>query len=88
MDQEKDLHHTTVNINDSSSTLDELLDEHGLELGSDSYLRWQVDSKQHPRNWNWKRKCFDIGFVMFVEMFQYVDNLDMLGSWLTIAGAQ
>ncbi|KAK8226667.1 MFS multidrug transporter [Phyllosticta capitalensis] len=70
MDQEKDLHHTTVNINDSSSTLDELLDEHGLELGSDSYLRWQVDSKQHPRNWNWKRKCFDIGFVMFVEMFQ------------------
>ncbi|KAK8160817.1 major facilitator superfamily domain-containing protein [Phyllosticta citrichinensis] len=70
MAQEKGLHPTAVIVNDSSSTLDELLNEHGLELGSDSYLRWKFNTKQHPRNWNWKRKCFDIGFVMFVEMFQ------------------
>ncbi|KAF2087666.1 MFS multidrug transporter [Saccharata proteae CBS 121410] len=49
--------------------LQDFLDEHGLKVGSDRYVRWQPSSVHHPRNWQWQRKCFDIGLIMFLEMF-------------------
>lgn len=73
----KNEHHTAS----ISPALDEVLEEHGLKLGSDKYLRWHLHSHHHPRNWHWVRKCYDVGLIMFLEMTMLVSILPQSTSW-------
>ncbi|KAL4877939.1 major facilitator superfamily domain-containing protein [Aspergillus karnatakaensis] len=46
------------------------LNEHGLELTPDGkYVRWAASNKDHPRNWPGWRKVYDIGLVIFLDLF-------------------
>lgn len=48
------------------------LNSHGLQLGSDGFVEWKLDAKRHPRNWNVKRKTFDVGLICFFELWMSV----------------
>lgn len=49
------------------------LNEHGLELTPDgNYGRWATSNKDHPRNWPGRRKVYDIGLVIFLDLFTCV----------------
>ncbi|GME39699.1 mfs multidrug transporter [Neofusicoccum parvum] len=56
-------------VTTTTPVLEEILEEHGLELGADKYLYWHAGSHHHPRNWHWRRKYYDVGLIMFLEMF-------------------
>lgn len=58
----------------STPDVDNLLEKHGLEIDGDQHLRWSADSRQHPRNWHWKRKLYDAGLIIMLEMLMLVKD--------------
>ncbi|KAL3476608.1 major facilitator superfamily domain-containing protein [Aspergillus californicus] len=51
----------------------EQLARHGLEMDvATGYIRWQRDSKDHPRNWSLLRKTYDTSLVLFLEFYTTV----------------
>ncbi|KAL2066765.1 hypothetical protein VTL71DRAFT_2837 [Oculimacula yallundae] len=47
------------------STLDQL----GLRLENDGFVKWKSDARAHPRNWPLWRKSFDSGVVLMLDLF-------------------
>ncbi len=51
----------------SSSSLDDLLAQEGLELNEDGYIQFCSDSPAHPRAWSKARKVYDLVLIMFLN---------------------
>ena len=51
----------------SSSSLDDLLAQEGLELDEDGYVQFCSDSPAHPRAWPMTRKVYDLILIMFLN---------------------
>lgn len=50
-----------------------LLAQHGLKMADDDlHVQWAMGNRRHPRNWSISRKAYDIGVVVFLELFTYV----------------
>jgi len=45
------------------------IDELGLRLVGDGYVKWKSDAEAHPRNWSVTRKCFDTGLIVMLDLF-------------------
>jgi len=50
----------------------EVLEELGLRLVEDDYVKWRPDASAHPRNWTATRKFFDTGLVLLLDLFTCV----------------
>lgn len=48
------------------------LDDFGVAISSNGFVRWSDNSPDHPRNWTLARKFYDIGVVATMEFFTYV----------------
>ena len=55
--------------NEKNAQLRSELDGHGLQIGHEGFVEWKLDEKQHPRNWNFGKKAFDVGLVCFFEFW-------------------
>ena len=53
---------------DSTRDLHQQLEEHGLDLAEDGYVRWNPSNPAHPRNWRSGRKAYDTGVIIFLEL--------------------
>ena len=53
----------------SSSSLDDLLTQEGLQLDEDGYVEFSPDSPAHPRAWSKARKVYDLVLIMFLNFF-------------------
>ena len=51
----------------SSSSLDDLLAQEGLQLDEDGYVQFCPDSPAHPRAWSKARKVYDLVLIMFLN---------------------
>jgi hypothetical protein len=49
-----------------------VLEELGLKLVEDGYVKWRPDASAHPRNWTSSRKAFDTGLVLLLDLFTWV----------------
>jgi hypothetical protein len=49
-----------------------VLEELGLRLVEDGYVKWRPDASAHPRNWTTSRKAFDTGLVLLLDLFTWV----------------
>jgi hypothetical protein len=49
-----------------------VLEELGLRLVDDGYVKWRPDASAHPRNWTSARKAFDTGLVLLLDLFTLV----------------
>jgi hypothetical protein len=47
----------------------EVLDELGLRLVEDGFVKWKTDSSAHPRNWSTSRKIFDTMLIFLLDLF-------------------
>lgn len=56
-----------------------VLEELGLRLVEDDYVKWRTDASAHPRNWTATRKTFDTGLVLLLDLFTWVQSLRL---WL------
>ncbi|KAH6717509.1 MFS multidrug transporter [Leptodontidium sp. MPI-SDFR-AT-0119] len=45
------------------------IDELGLRLVEDGFVRWKLDATGHPRNWGLWRKAFDSGVILMLDLF-------------------
>ncbi|KAH9208284.1 major facilitator superfamily domain-containing protein [Leptodontidium sp. 2 PMI_412] len=45
------------------------IDELGLRLVEDGFVRWKPDATGHPRNWGLWRKAFDSGVILMLDLF-------------------
>ena len=52
---------------DGSSILLEVIQEHGLTLNGDGYVRWGNLNSKHPRNWTPKRKAYNTIVILLLE---------------------
>ena len=52
---------------DRSSMLLEIIQEHGLTLNDDGYVRWRNLNSKHPRNWTPKRKAYNTTVILLLE---------------------
>lgn len=49
-----------------------ILQEHGLECTADGqYVRWSRSNPRHPRNWSKARKIWDLGLIIWVDVYTY-----------------
>ena len=55
--------------NEKNAQLHSELDSHGLQIGHEGFVEWKLDAKRHPRNWNIRKKAFDVGLVCFFEFW-------------------
>lgn len=46
-----------------------VLEELGLRLVEDGFVKWRTDASAHPRNWSASRKAFDTGLVLMLDLF-------------------
>lgn len=53
----------------SSSSLDDLLAQEGLQLDEDGYVQFCSDSPVHPRAWSTARKVYDLILIMSLNFF-------------------
>jgi hypothetical protein len=51
-----------------------VLEELGLRLVEDDYVKWRTDASAHPRNWMTARKTFDTGLVLLLDLFTWVQS--------------
>jgi hypothetical protein len=49
-----------------------VLEELGLRLVEDDYVKWRPDASAHPRNWTSSRKAFDTGLVLLLDLLTWV----------------
>ena len=49
----------------------DFLSASGLERRDDGLVYWRCDSRDHPRNWSHRRKCFDTFIIIFLEFYTY-----------------
>ena len=63
-----------ISIEPSSSSAEyvEVLEQLGLKLGDDGYVKWKGDCTAHPRNWRASRKAFDTGLILMLDLFTYL----------------
>jgi hypothetical protein len=47
----------------------EALQELGLSLEDNGYVKWRTDCTAHPRNWSASRKAFDTGLILLLDLF-------------------
>lgn len=52
---------------DRSSMLLEVIQEHGLTMNDDGYVRWGNLNSKHPRNWTPKRKAYNTIVILLLE---------------------
>ncbi len=52
---------------DGSSMLLQVIQEHGLTLNDDGYVRWGNLNAKHPRNWAPKRKAYNTTVILLLE---------------------
>ncbi|RDL32997.1 uncharacterized protein BP5553_08436 [Venustampulla echinocandica] len=45
------------------------MEELGLRLEEDGYVKWRSDAPAHPRNWGAKRKMFDTMLILILDLF-------------------
>lgn len=50
----------------------EELQQLGLKLEDDGFVKWRIDCTAHPRNWCVSRKAFDTGLILLLDLFTYV----------------
>ena len=55
-----------------SLSMDDAIDETGLQRTESGHFEWQKNHDQHPRNWASYRKCYDTVIVVFFEFYTYV----------------
>ena len=48
----------------SSTSLDDILSQEGLELNEAGYIQFATDSPAHPRAWSKARKMYDLILIM------------------------
>lgn len=58
-----------LSINSTTTVTQEQLDRYELELDSAGYIGWRKDSRDHPRNWSFWRKTYDISLVTVLEFY-------------------
>lgn len=59
-----------------------ILQEHGLEFTADGqYVRWSRSNPRHPRNWSKARKIWDLGLIIWVDVYTYDPPHLPLESW-------
>jgi len=51
-----------------------VLEELGLRLVEDGYVKWRRDATDHPRNFSAARKTFDTGLVLLLDLFTCVSH--------------
>lgn len=52
-----------------------ILQEHGLEFTADGqYVRWSRSNPRHPRNWSKARKIWDLGLIIWVDVYTTAIN--------------
>lgn len=56
----------------------EILEDLGLMLAVDDYVKWRTDASAHPRNWTSTRKAFDTGLVLLLDLFTWVNKSQLL----------
>jgi hypothetical protein len=59
-------------IRQQSQDLKECLQALGLSLEEDGYVKWRPDAQMHPRNWSVKRKIYDTGLIILLDLVTYV----------------
>lgn len=59
------------------------IDELGLRLVEDGFVRWKPDATGHPRNWGLWRKAFDSGVILMLDLFTLVCNHRNWRYWYT-----
>jgi hypothetical protein len=58
----------------SSGEYTEALEQLGLRLEDDGYVKWRTDCVAHPRNWRDSRKAFDTGLILMLDLFTYLPS--------------
>ena len=58
----------------SSGEYTEALEQLGLRLEDDGYVKWSKDCVAHPRNWGGSRKAFDTGLILMLDLFTYLPS--------------
>ena len=56
-----------------------VLEDLGLRLVEDDFIKWRTDASAHPRNWTAARKTFDTGIVILLDLFTWVINIRYFG---------
>jgi len=46
----------------------------GLRIGKDGFLKWMLNSQDHPRNWSARRKSFDTILLFMFDLFTLVPS--------------
>ncbi|KAE8138569.1 MFS multidrug transporter [Aspergillus pseudotamarii] len=60
----------TIPFSHDTDPLDECLFQHGLQLTPDSrFVRWLPTNQNHPRNWSFRRKTYDLTIINLVDLF-------------------
>ena len=62
----------------SSGEYTEALEQLGLRLEDDGYVKWRTDCVAHPRNWGGSRKAFDTGLILMLDLFTYLPSPRLL----------
>ena len=55
----------------SSGEYADVLEQLGLKVEEDEFVRWRTDCVAHPRNWGVSRKSFDTGLILMLDLFTY-----------------
>ena len=62
----------TTSGHEDPPDLSHKLENHGLVLSPDGYVRWNNKNPDHPRNWSTGRKTYDTAVIIFLEFITYV----------------
>jgi hypothetical protein len=61
---------SSVEVNQQATPeVAKVLEELGLRLVEDGFVKWRTDASAHPRNWSASRKAFDTGLVLMLDLF-------------------
>ena len=58
----------STSVSPTSSAL-RCIDDLGLRLVEDDFVKWKPDAAAHPRNWCLWRKSFDSALVLILDLF-------------------
>lgn len=47
----------------------EILENLGLKIVGNDYVKWRDDASFHPRNWSSSRKTYDASLVLLLDLF-------------------
>jgi hypothetical protein len=53
----------------SPDSMNNAIDETGLQRTTTNHFVWKKDHEQYPRNWEIYRKCYDTAIIVFLEFY-------------------